>query len=113
MRFSVYSCPDATAAGRGYTELVAELDNPGGGKEVPFATRKLGDESATTAYTVADEHLADPTQIGRHLMWRARVGTVVIEMHYGPLREGAGSEREAEEFMRIVCDRARAAQARG
>lgn len=113
VRFSVYPCPDPTIAGLGYTDLVARLDNPGGGKEVPFPTRKLGDESTTTSYSVADEHFANPSQIGRHLTWRARVGTVVIEMHYGPLRDGSGSEREAEEFMRIVCDRARAAQARG
>ncbi|MDD9381488.1 hypothetical protein M8Z33_33540 [Streptomyces sp. ZAF1911] len=112
VRFSVRTCPDATAAVRRYTELVAKRDNPGGRKEFPFDTRQLGDESATTSYIVADESLADPAQIGRHLMWRAYVGTVVIVMHYGPLREGAGSEREAEEFMRIVCDRALLAQPR-
>ncbi|GAA3125380.1 hypothetical protein GCM10017687_44710 [Streptomyces echinatus] len=41
-------------------------------------------------------------------MSRARVGTVVIEMHYGPLRDEAGSESQAEQLMRIVCDGARA-----
>ncbi|WP_327306965.1 hypothetical protein OG730_28815 [Streptomyces sp. NBC_01298] len=112
VRFSLRTCPDASTAFRRYDELVTERDNPGSRKEFLFDTRRLGDESATTAYVVADEPLANPAQIGRHLMWRAYVGTVVIVMHYGPVREGVGSERQAEEFMRIVCDRALLAQPR-
>ncbi|MFH8475047.1 hypothetical protein [Streptomyces sp. NPDC018000] len=113
VRFLTYACPDTTLAAEGYTGRVKLQENPGSGKEYPFPARKFGDESTTTTYRVEDETLADPTQVGQHLMSRARVGTVVVEMHYGPIRDEAGSERQAEQLMRIMCDRAREAQKRG
>ncbi len=113
VRFVAYACPDTTLAAEGYAEIVKARQNPGGMKEHPVPASKFGDESTATSYQVADEYFADPSQVGRHLMSRARVGTVVIEMHYGPIRDEAGSESQAEQLMRIMCDRAQDAQAQG
>ncbi|WP_158857924.1 hypothetical protein [Streptomyces sp. NRRL B-1347] len=113
LRFRVNSCPNITRATEGYEEIVKLRQNPGGRKEHPFSAQRFGDESTTTRYRVEDETMADPSQVGEHLMSRARVGTVVIEMHYGPIRDEAGSERQAAELMRIMSERARKMQADG
>ncbi|MGY3847428.1 hypothetical protein ACWV2X_19640 [Streptomyces hydrogenans] len=113
VRYDTYACPDVAIAAQGLAEITQNATNPGGRRERPFSSRTLGDQSATSTYEVKDEEMADPTQIGSHLMWRARVGTVLIEMHYGPVRDGVGSEKQAEEMMRLMCDRARQAQDRG
>ncbi|MEU3217354.1 hypothetical protein [Streptomyces sp. NPDC006971] len=113
VRFLAYACESTALAAEGYTSLVKSSTNPGSQNERPFPARKFGDESATAAYAVEDEYMADPSQVGQHLMSRARVGNVVIEMHYGPVRDEAGSEQQAEQLMRIMCDRAREAQAQG
>ncbi|QDQ09161.1 hypothetical protein [Streptomyces spectabilis] len=113
LRFRVSACPNTPHAAKGYAEIVKLRQNPGGRKEYPFSAQKFGDESTTTRYRVEDETMADPSQVGEHLMARARVGTVVIEMHYGPIRDEAGSEREAAGLMRIMCDRAREIQGGG
>ncbi|MFE7509989.1 hypothetical protein ACFU8I_01980 [Streptomyces sp. NPDC057540] len=113
VRYDTYACPDTAIAARGFSEMTQNATNPGSRKERPFPSRTLGDQSAASTYEVKDDDLADPSQVGSHLMWRARVGTVLIEMHYGPLRDGVGSEKQAEELIRLMCDRARAAQERG
>ncbi|WP_093894749.1 hypothetical protein [Streptomyces sp. Ncost-T10-10d] len=113
VRYDTFACPDTAIAAQGFAEITQNATNPGSRKEKPFPSRTLGDQSATSAYEVKDEEMADPTQVGSHLMWRARVGTVLIEMHYGPVRDGVGSEKQAEELMRLMCDRAREAQERG
>lgn len=113
VRYDTFACPDTAIATQGFTERTQHETNPGSRKEKPFPSRTLGDQSVTSAYEVEDEEMADPSQVGSHLMWRARVGTVLIEMHYGPVRDGVGSEKQAEELMRLVCDRAREAQERG
>lgn len=112
VRYEAYACPDTSTAARGFTELTQDPTNPGGRKEEPSSGRVMGDQSAISTYKVKDEMMADPSQIGTHTMWRARVGTVVIEMHYGPVRDGVGSEKQAEELMRLMSDRAREAQSR-
>lgn len=113
VRYDTFACPDTAIAAQGFAEATQHATNPGSMKERPFPSRTLGDQSATSAYEVKDEEMADPTQVGCHLMWRARVGTVLIEMHYGPVRDGVRSEKQAEELMRLMCDRAREAQERG
>lgn len=113
VRYDTFACPDTAIAAQGFAEMTQHATNPGSMKEKPFPSRTLGDQSATSAYEVEDEEMADPSQIGSHLMWRARVGTVLIEMHYGPVRDGVGSEKQAEELMQLMCDRAREAQERG
>lgn len=112
VRFDTYACPDTATAAEGFAAETRRGSNPGGGKETPVPGRAVGDQSASAGYRVKDGEMADPSQVGPHLMWRARVGTVFIEMHYGPVRDGAGSEKEAEELMLRMCDRARAAQER-
>ncbi|MFB7339098.1 hypothetical protein [Streptomyces hydrogenans] len=113
VRYVMYACPDTAIATTGFAILTGDGSNPADRRETAFPSRILGDESATSSYKVDDEFMAAPGDVGSYLTWRARVGTVVIEMHYGPARDDVGSEREAEELMRIVCDRAREAQARG
>ncbi|MEV8455714.1 hypothetical protein AB0467_13790 [Streptomyces sp. NPDC052095] len=113
VRYDTFACPNTTVAAEGFADMTRHATNPGSRKERPFPGRTLGDQSATSSYEVDDEELADPSQVGSHLMWRARVGTVVIEMHYGPVRDGVGSEKQAEELMRLMCDRAREAQEQG
>ncbi|MFD8824819.1 hypothetical protein ACFV1C_20980 [Streptomyces sp. NPDC059605] len=113
VRYDTFACPDTAIATQGFTERTQHETNPGSRKENSFPSRTLGDQSVTSAYEVEDQEMADPSQVGSHLMWRARVGTVLIEMHYGPVRDGVGSEKQAEELMRLMCDRAREAQERG
>ncbi|MGY3333905.1 hypothetical protein ACVW0K_007371 [Streptomyces filamentosus] len=113
VRYDTYACADTAIAAEGFTEITRNATNPGGMQERPFSSRTLGDQSATSTYEVKDAEMADPSQVGSHLMWRARVGTVLIEMHYGPVRDRVGSEKQAEELMRLICDRAREAQERG
>ncbi|MEU2657267.1 hypothetical protein ABZ615_18315 [Streptomyces sp. NPDC007325] len=113
VRYSAYACPDLATATTGFAALTKEGRNPADRKETVFPSRTLGDQSATSSYEVKDEFLAAPGDVGSYLTWRAQVGMVVIEMHYGPARDGVGSERQAEELMRIMCDRAREAQTQG
>ncbi|MFJ6426116.1 hypothetical protein [Streptomyces hydrogenans] len=113
VQYATYACPDTATATTGFAQLTDEGSNPADRKETAFPSRTLGDQSATSSYKVEDEYMAAPGDIGSYLTWRARVGTVVIEMHYGPARDNVGSEKQAEELMRLMCDRARGAQARG
>ncbi|MFJ5774646.1 hypothetical protein [Streptomyces sp. NPDC093094] len=111
LRFEVYACPNAQTAARGYTDIVKARQNPAGYRESPYPAKKWGDESTMASYTYEDSELADPSQVGQHLMARARVGTVVLQMHYGPDRDLPDFEQRAEELVRVMCERARAAQA--
>lgn len=111
LRFEVYACPKAQDAAEGYAALVKRQQNPAGYRESPYPAKKWGDESTMTSYTYEDSELADPSQVGQHLMARARVGTVVFQMHYGPNRDLPDFEQRAEELLRVMSERARAAQA--
>ncbi|MGY1584571.1 hypothetical protein [Streptomyces sp. MN13] len=111
LRFEVFACPNAQTAGEGFVALVKEQQNPAGYRESPYPAKKWGDESAMASYTYEDSELADPSQVGQHLMARARAGTVVFQMHYGPNRDLPDFEQRAEELVRMMCERARAAQA--
>lgn len=111
VRFEVYACPNAQTAAQEYVALVKERQNPAGYRESPYPAKKWGDDSAMTSYTYEDFEFADPSQVGQHLMARARVGTVVFQMHYGPNRDLPDFEQRAEELVRVMCERARAAQA--
>ncbi|MFF0751888.1 hypothetical protein [Streptomyces sp. NPDC004267] len=110
IRFDTYACRDTAITAEGFADITQHATNPGSTKERPFPARTLGDQSATSVYQIKDDEMADPSQVGSHLMWRARVGTVLIEMHYGPVRDHAGSEKQAEELMVLMCNRAREAQ---
>ncbi len=111
LRIEVRACPDVRTATSAYADVVKERRNPSGYRESDHPAKKWGDESTMTTYTYEDGELADPSQVGQHLMARARVGTVVFQMHYGPNRGLPDFERRAEDLVRLMSERARASQA--
>ncbi|MFC9757261.1 hypothetical protein [Streptomyces sp. NPDC056921] len=107
--YVVTACQNVRTVIDRYAELLkrTETSDP---EEARIAMPKCGDESFATSYTVTD---GPSFEKGDHVEMRARAGTVLIDMTYGPI--GNGPERldfleRAQELMQLVCDRAVASQ---
>ncbi|MFC9759979.1 hypothetical protein [Streptomyces sp. NPDC056921] len=107
--YVVTSCRDVRTVIDVYAKRLeaTETSDP---EETRIAMPKCGDESFATRYTVTD---GPRFEQGDRVKMRALVGTVLIEMTYGPI--GNGPEKldfleRAQELMQPVCDRAVASQ---
>ncbi|MGC0327012.1 hypothetical protein RKD23_000002 [Streptomyces sp. SAI-170] len=107
VEFRAYACPDAQAAG----EVYKWLTEPDEEHESPVVMPKFGDESTAITYLDQDAEAPEYSPLPEHVVARARVGTVAIEMDYGPVSEASDHLDRAVELMRMACDRARGAQA--
>ncbi|MFF6794348.1 hypothetical protein ACFY9C_35360 [Streptomyces filamentosus] len=120
-QYSVVACPDTATATTTFGQLTKVSAVPNA-EETPLPVR-LGDQSkaGTSSLEGTDpfgsinplQEQSGPELKGSLITWRARVGTVVILMTYGPVRDGESSAGKAEDLMRVVVLRARDVQENG
>ncbi|MGC0334633.1 hypothetical protein RKD23_007623 [Streptomyces sp. SAI-170] len=96
---------------RGSQITVGPLAEPDTERESPVMMPTFGDESTAITYADQDAETPEYSPFREHVVARARVGTVAIEMDHGPVPEASDHLDRAVELMRMACDRARAAQA--
>ncbi|MGY3341104.1 hypothetical protein ACVW0K_007297 [Streptomyces filamentosus] len=119
-QYSIVACPDTATATTTFGQLTKVSVVPNA-EETPLPVR-LGDQSkAGTSPLEGDpfgniaplQEQSGPEMKGSLITWRARVGTVVILMAYGPVKDGENSAGKAEDLMRVVVLRAREVQENG
>ncbi|MEI5100993.1 hypothetical protein RB200_23635 [Streptomyces sp. PmtG] len=101
--FRVRACPNARVAAQVYK---AALDWGPNGRPTTISMPRFGEESRAVIYT-------DPDMDEDNVIVKARVGTVIIDLRYGPVDDQPDYATKAAELMRSASDLARRVQARG
>ncbi|MFC8914878.1 hypothetical protein ACFT5C_03820 [Streptomyces sp. NPDC057116] len=108
--YRVTACRDARTVSDGYAKVLKNAQAGDGERETRIAMPPCGDESVATTRTITDDLTGGN---GDHIKTRARVGTLYIEMNYGPVGDGFDRIDYLERVQQLaaqLCSRALAAQ---